>query len=198
MLLSRLALWPYSLKRSSLNCLCYLTLHTRPCVRSLLTWISGCLLDTQRSHVLHCLVSLPFTACRKVSKSWTVCFLLNKEGLTLGAYVPPEQNPLSVFFENRHRIRARPVKSAPPSLVFLRASAAFAGVNRLHWHRKCSVTWRPVTPGRQRECAHLKFTAIVFSNVSVRAHKKPVAVIREPSCKHTRANRKRVSRTDRL
>lgn len=31
---------------------------------------------------------------------------------------PPEQNPLSVLFENQHRIRARPVKVHPPSLVF--------------------------------------------------------------------------------
>lgn len=36
------------------------------------------------------------------------------------------------------------------------------------------------TPERQWECARLKFTAFLFSNVTERVHKKPVGVIREP------------------
>lgn len=54
---------------SPLNCLSYLTLHSSVCVHTPLTWISGCLLDTQSSLVLCCLPSLPLATPKNVSAS---------------------------------------------------------------------------------------------------------------------------------
>lgn len=64
------SLWPPSTHRlSPLNCLSYLTLHSSVCVHTLLTWISGCLLDTQSSLVLRCPLSLPSTTLKNVPTS---------------------------------------------------------------------------------------------------------------------------------
>lgn len=69
-LLNLLALWPpIHSKTLPLNSLSYLTLHSSVCVHSPMTWISGCLLDTQSSHVLRCLLSLPSTARKNASTS---------------------------------------------------------------------------------------------------------------------------------
>lgn len=68
--LSLLALWPPFTQRCfPLNRLSFLTLHSSVCVHSVLTWISGCLLDTQSSHVLRFLLSLPSTVLKNVSTS---------------------------------------------------------------------------------------------------------------------------------
>lgn len=60
--------------------------------------------------------------------------LLNKEVLTLKGLMqltsPRAEPSVTVFFENQHRMRDRPVKAPPPFI--LQASAAFVAVNQLY------------------------------------------------------------------